>query len=98
MGLKYLALCLHTGIAIELVMVSWLFSNSLFLWAPRSNSARDLTQGVEGGYSTKLYTTVRKSLPVVAIIGSTLPPPLGDLKATGLPVCKDLSASLIIMI
>ena len=40
------ALCSHTGIVIELVIVSWLFSNSLFLWAPRSSSARDLTWGV----------------------------------------------------
>ena len=43
-GLNHPALCSHTGIFFELVIVSRLYSNSLnFLWANRSNSARDLT-------------------------------------------------------
>ena len=52
-GPNYLALCSHTGIVIELVFVSWFFSNSVFLWAPRSNSARDLTWGVGEGAVTQ---------------------------------------------
>lgn len=47
------ALCSHTGIVIELVFVSWFFSNSVFLWAPRSNSARDLTRGLGEGAVTQ---------------------------------------------
>lgn len=50
------ALCSHTGIVIELVFVSWFFSNSVFLWAPRSSSARDLTRGVgEGAVSQQSF-------------------------------------------
>lgn len=52
-GPNYPALCSHTGIVIELVFVSWFFSNSVFLWAPRSNSARDLTQGLGEGAVTQ---------------------------------------------
>ena len=52
-GPNYPALCSHTGIVIELVFVSWFFSNSVFLWAPRSNSARDLTRGLGKGAVTQ---------------------------------------------
>ena len=52
-GPNYPALCSHTGIVIELVFVSWFFSNSVFLWAPRSNSARDLTRGLGEGAVTQ---------------------------------------------